>query len=32
MLTNEKISIKEFDNKSFQIKLVEPLKEEKAIL
>jgi DNA (cytosine-5)-methyltransferase 1 len=32
MLIKEKISIKEFDNKSYQIKLVEPLEEEKAVL
>lgn len=32
MLIKEKISIEEFDNKSYQIKLVEPLEEEKAVL
>lgn len=32
MLKKEKISIEEFDDKSYQIKLVEPLEEVKAIL
>lgn len=32
MLIKEKISVEEFDDKSYQIKLVEPLQEEKAIL
>src|SRR5690554_4733278 len=32
MLIKEKISIEEFDNKSYQIRLVEPFEEEKAIL
>lgn len=32
MLIKEKISIEEFDNKSYQIKLVEPFKEDKALL
>ena len=32
MLIKEKISIEEFDDKSYQIKLVEPLEEEKAVL
>ena len=32
MLIKEKISIEEFDDKSYQIKLIEPLEEEKAVL
>ncbi|QQR98280.1 MAG: DNA (cytosine-5-)-methyltransferase [Sphingobacteriales bacterium] len=32
MLVNEKISIEEFDNKNYQIRLIEPIVEEKAIL
>lgn len=32
MLVNEKISIEEFDNKNYQIRLVEPYQEEKAVL
>lgn len=32
MLIKEKISIEEFDDKSYQIKLVEPLEDEKAVL
>ena len=32
MLLKEKISIEEFDNKSYQIRLVEPIEEEKAVL
>src|SRR5690606_26796400 len=32
MLIKEKISIEEFDDKSYQIRLVEPLEEEKAVL
>lgn len=32
MLIKEKISIEEFDNKSYQIRLVEPFLEEKAVL
>ncbi|MBS1573623.1 MAG: hypothetical protein JST62_14615 [Bacteroidetes bacterium] len=32
MLVNEKISIFEFDDKSYQIKLATPLEEEKAVL
>ncbi len=32
MLIKEKMSIEEFDDKSYQIKLVEPLEEEKAVL
>ena len=32
MLIKEKISIEEFDDKRYQIRLVEPLEEEKAVL
>lgn len=32
MLINERISIEEFDDKSYQIRLVEPFDEEKAVL
>ena len=32
MLTREKISIEEFDDKSYQIRLVESFEEEKAVL
>ncbi|PJC09396.1 MAG: hypothetical protein CO067_09630 [Flavobacteriaceae bacterium CG_4_9_14_0_8_um_filter_31_91] len=32
MLMNEKISIEEFDNKKYQIRLIEPLEDEKAVL
>lgn len=32
MRIKEKISIEEFDNKSYQIRLVEPIEEEKAVL
>lgn len=32
MLMKEKISIEEFDDKSYQIRLIEPFEEEKAIL
>ena len=32
MLVKEKISIEEFDDKSYQIRLVEPFEEEKAVL
>lgn len=32
MLLNERISIEDFDNKSYQIRLVEPIENEKAIL
>lgn len=32
MLVKEKISIEEFDDRSYQIRLVEPFEEEKAVL
>lgn len=32
MLINEKISIEEFDHKSYQIRLIEPVQEEKAVI
>lgn len=32
MLIKEKISIEEFDDKSYQVRLIEPLEEEKAVL
>lgn len=32
MLIKEKISIEEFDDKSYQIRLIEPFEEEKAVL
>lgn len=32
MLVNENISIEEFDNKQYQIRLIEPIHDEKAIL
>lgn len=32
MLVNEYISIEEFDNKNYQIRLIDPIEDEKAVL